>query len=308
MTKHNALLIGFAFSLNPDGGPGKYNRAIAKRMQCDIESGKYDASVGMQWEIYDALVDLCQEVGAPLPASLASTSLVATPPPFTPDDVIDPDAFINFLYSDDRSPQSTLRDHLEDIAQSIGYENLQAIRVLNDTIKREILAAQLNASLQNRQLYKSFVGAVKLESLSRKGQRRDWGEKRVMPVPNEYTDGLRRFQTLRVNRLIIEAIVPDSRLRRGGYLSTRGVLDQVIGEIGRSGRDLGTVRVYGHPAHSPRCRRQFLEYVWNRGWLLTPQQVVIDDMEEFWDPETAQDWCKSRQAWDEYEHDPVRLK
>jgi len=305
MIEQKTLLIGFAFSLTPDGSPGKYNQTLAERIKRDIDNGTW---IGSQWEIYDALVDLCQELGDPLPASLVGTSLVATPPPFVPDDIKDPNAFIDFIHSDTSPPRSTLQHHLTAIAQSVGYEDLRTIRTPKDTIKQEILSAQLNALLQDRQLYKSFVGSVDLVSLSRKGQHRDWNEKRAMPVPNKYPNGLRRFQTLRVNRLIIEAIIPESQLRRGGYLSTRGVLDQVIGEIGRSGRDLSTVRVYGHPAHSPRCRRQFLEYVWNHGWLLTPQQVVIDNMEEFWDPRTAQDWCKSREAWDEYENDPVRLK
>lgn len=310
MTEHKSLLIGFAFSLTPDGSPGKYNQAIAERIKQDITNSEANTWVSMQWEIYDALIDLYQEEGSPLPFILTDKSLVATPPLFAPDDIVALDTFVSSIYSNTSLPWSKLRDHLAAVAQSIGYKDLGAVLTLNDDLKRWALAAQLNALLRERQFYKEFVGTVKLIPLSRKGQHGDWNEERVMPDLAEarYADGLRRFQAQRINRLIIEAIVPESQLRRGRYLSTRGVLDQVIGEIGGSGRDLSQVRIYGHPAHSPRCRRQFLEYIWNHGWLLDPQHVVIDGLKKFWDDGTAQDWCKSPEAWEKYENDPERLK
>ena len=44
----NTLLIGFAYSLTPDGSPGSYNRALAESIKNDIDSGMDDAWVGMQ--------------------------------------------------------------------------------------------------------------------------------------------------------------------------------------------------------------------------------------------------------------------
>ena len=49
----NTLMIGFAYSLTPDGSPGSYNRALAESIKNDIDSGMDNAWIGMQWESTD---------------------------------------------------------------------------------------------------------------------------------------------------------------------------------------------------------------------------------------------------------------
>lgn len=304
----NTLLIGFAYSLTPDGSPGRYNRALAESIKNDIDSGMDDAWIGMQWEIYDALEELYAERGESVPADIVPLSLVATPPPFSSSEIGDPNKFVAFINRSETAPVTALRHKLVNVITSVGHTDLQNIRAPNGEILKEMVAAYLNAMLHDPFFYQSFAEEVKLQPLVRQAKDREWREERVMPTGDDYPNGLRRFQRQRVNRLIIEAIIPKDILKRGGYLSTRGVLDQIIPGIGRAGRDVTTVRVYGHPAHRPRCRRQFLEYVWNKGWPLSSDQVTFGHMNEFWDPNTAQEWCRSRDAWNQYEKDPGRLK
>lgn len=304
----NTLLIGFAYSLTPDGSPGSYNRALAESIKNDIDSGMDDAWVGMQWEIYDALEELCAERVESVPANVVSLSLVATPPPFSSSEIEDPNEFIAFINRSQTAPIAALGHKLLNVVRSVGHSDLQNIRAPNNEVLKEMLAAYLNAMLHDSFFYQSFAKDVDLQPLVRQAEDCEWREERVMPTGDEYPNGLRRFQRQRVNRLIIEEIIPKDILKRGGYLSTRGVLDQIIPEIGRSGRNVTMVRVYGHPAHRPRCRRQFLEYVWNKGWPLSSDQATFGQMYEFWDPNTAQEWCRSRDAWDQYEEDPGRLK
>ncbi len=61
--------------------------------------------------------------------------------------------------------------------------------------------------------------------------------------------------------------------------------------------------VYGHPEHSPRCRRQLIEAAWAAGWNLEPDRVYdVNKRQKWpWDPTTAQMWCRSKQNWDDYE-------
>lgn len=59
-TSGKTLLVGFAYSLMPDGSPGSYNQKIAKSMKEDMVmvNRKPEGEgpwVGMQWEIFDAL-------------------------------------------------------------------------------------------------------------------------------------------------------------------------------------------------------------------------------------------------------------
>ena len=78
------------------------------------------------------------------------------------------------------------------------------------------------------------------------------------------------------------------------------------------GRDIRYAFVFGHPEHSPRCRRQTIESGWEAGWNLTPSNVYdVNNSEaneikkwqgdQRWDLTTAQMWCRSKQNWDDYE-------
>ena len=57
-------------------------------------------------------------------------------------------------------------------------------------------------------------------------------EERVMPELKDYPDGLAQYQRIRVNRLIMEAIIQDRQiLNDSAYLSTQGVIQAALTEI-----------------------------------------------------------------------------
>jgi len=51
----NPLVLGFAYSLTAEGGPGLYNRILAQTIMTDW-AGR-DPWIGVQWEIRDAMDD-----------------------------------------------------------------------------------------------------------------------------------------------------------------------------------------------------------------------------------------------------------
>ena len=236
-----------------------------------------------------------------MPANVAPLSLVATPPPFGSSEIEDPNELIAFINRNETTPIIALRRKLLNIIASVGHAHLQNVSAPNNEVLKEMLAAYLNAMLHNPLFYQSFAENVELQPLVRQAEDRGWREERVMPTGDEYPNGLRCFQRQRVNRLIIEAIIPKDILKPGGYL---GAHKECLIRVPRDWK--GWPRYYSgsglwNPAHRPRCRRQFLEYVWNKGWPLSSEQVTFGHMYEFWDPNTAQEWCRSAMPQDQYD-------
>lgn len=132
-------------------------------------------------------------------------------------------------------------------------------------------------------------------------------EARQMPLSDS---PLFPFQTIRVNRLIIEAVIPyEDVLKRGTYLSTDGVLDQVLERFKEEVTSIRHVCVFGFPGHSPRCCRQTIESFWRVGRRDIGTQGVEDvravprnDWKALpWDSTTAQIWCRNLRNWLDYE-------
>jgi len=300
------LMIGFSFSLAPDGAPGTYNEKIAQGIREELKKANHQNGpwVGVQWEIYDAIEELDQESNDNFKAIdfIPETHVVA-PPLFQAEDFKNVEAIINLIRRGATHVLRTLRGKLEELLEQVGYASFDDALPLLDARK---LALFLNRLLEERKFFEDFVGDVELHDLHRSGLGSLGVEKRVMPNPNSYQEGLRRFQARRVNRLIIEAIIPDPEiLKRGQYLSTQGVIDQLLSQVEREEREIQYVLVYGHPEHSPRCRRQLIETAWERGWKLEVNDVIDVYNEQQrrwkWDPETAQMWCRSKKNWDDYE-------
>jgi hypothetical protein len=331
----HALVLGFAYSLTPKGLPGQYNEKIAKQLNRIIRQARglekdQRPWIGMQWEIFDAIErEWKGELNELL--SIVPLSHVGGPPLFSKKDIGSPKVIVNLLKTcyEDRINQlenkkltkaSTqagriLAEKVANLLIEVGYEADQSKpTVIFDAamFDETKLAQYFNRLIEAPHFHQDFYdehdqAVLELHNLYRTNVGSVGVEKRELPDKNKM---LRRFQRIRVNRFMIEAIFPDDKiLKRGEYLSTRGVLDQVTHEIEREGgREIKYAYVYGHPEHSPRCRRQLIESAWAAGWNLEPENVydmanrLQEDWEENrWDWETAQMWCRSKQNWDDYE-------
>jgi len=326
----HSLVLGFAYSLTPEGFPGTYNKLLAEQLEAVIVSAlKQEEAdrpwIGMQWEIFDAIAfgwkgELFD---------IVRRSHVGGPPLFSKDDILDPKAIVSQLkiwYEDLLQGQPTkpstqasrmLAGKVAQLIQQVGYQVTPNTTIFDEAMFDAVKLAQyFNQILYDKGFHKSFYDnnkqpVLELHDLYRTNIGSVGVENRRLPSSDE---DLGEFQRIRVNRLIIEAVFPDDRiLKRGKYLSTRGVLDQVTHVIEEEGgRDIKYAFVYGHPAHSPRCRRQVIESAWAAGWSLTPENVFdvnnTDPLEQKkwrgskrWDPTTAQMWCRSEQNWEDYE-------
>jgi hypothetical protein len=295
------LLLGFSYSLDPDGAPGSYNRAISAAMQQWLSN--HDSAgvlVAAQWEIVDALGE---HYNGPPPFAVP-------PPAFTTEDIADADALIHLLKNPATPAARHLADTLCDLLQRVGYapaaDGQEKIRILDQVnLTTERLAIYLNRLLDQTTFYTAFQGNVELHHLLRPAFGALGFEKRELPTGNA---PLLPLQKKRINRLIIEAIVADEKiLRRGSYLSTQGVLDRVLLQFQDKLGQIGKVQIFGFPAHSPLCRRLSIESLWKQGCFIDPQNVIdvsCQDPSQWhtlpWDANTAQIWCKSLQNWLDY--------
>ena len=126
-----------------------------------------------------------------------------------------------------------------------------------------------------------------------------------MPAPMDYPNGLGHYQRLRVNRLIIDAVIDnDQILRQGAYLSTSGVLDASIRAVDL--KAITEVVVLAHPAHLPRCLQQVESALKLQGAQRIAVIPGLSAVQWPWDDQVAQQWCCSEGAWSAYEQQ-VRL-
>ena len=235
------LMIGFSFSVWPDSSPGRCNDWIARSMRADLaQVGPHSRPwVGVQWEIYDALADL------------NTLSLAAAQ--FVPEHAIaGPACFYRADIRDGRGLMELLRDG-----------RFPAVRRLAESLKigpdpqtppdSAQLCAALNDIIDDRWLFDAFDGLVELADLDRRIDRPELSflgtEKRKLPTKGLYPNGLRKFQARRVNRQLIEAIVPERILARNECLDTGQVARHVLGTLDVS--SIGTVWVYASPPSRP---------------------------------------------------------
>ncbi len=272
---NQTLNLGFAFSLMPDGSPGAYNDRIAESLLAasnnpglEPEATRY----AIQWELADALLQIDPDW---FESQQHSGSLfVVEPPAFAVTDV---------------NPER-LAASLE---QNQGRHSSQLQTCLADT---DFSASALNHLLYDHEFAASFAG-LNLTSLVRPELGELFTEYRLLPSGRQK---LRRYQTKRVNRLIIEAIVQDPEaIGRAKYLSTAGVIKAVLDHWSLT--DIKRVIVFAHPAHTPRCLRQTVE-------VLNAMNAGVDSIvapltaETWpWQADVAQVWCRSQDNWLTYE-------
>ena len=276
------LILAFAFSLLPDGSPGSYNEILARQLNEHIkQSYKQNEKlplIALQWEIADALTDQYPHLAETL--NTQQKLFVIEPPRFRSSEVDE--------------------DRIESWLGSNAGKNGQLLLDCLGHIKDGSVLSRLNKLLDNGNLFKDFQG-IKFDNLTRPELGQLFTERRVIPSASQYPNGLRRFQRIRVNRLIIESIVHDRGvLKTGRYLSTPGVIDSVLDYRISSNQQFSVAHITAHPLHSPRCSKQTSD-----AFMAQSLDIKIMDNrvnEEFpWDSDSAQIWCQSFSNWNRYE-------
>jgi len=295
----NCLLIGFSFSLNKDGSPGSYNQKITSKIIEDINcikcGNKGNPWIGIQWEIYDALNIL--KDNSDFDMSLFPSSHVAPPPSFKTDEIkLDKlKGLLSMSDEDDNSDLNILRENIEKIMKEVD-ENSSIKNLTNHNV-----ASYFNRLLTEKKFFKDFYGKVVLKHLYRPERGPLAVEYRMMPDISEYNNGLRTYQTKRVNRLIIEAICGEI-ITTGEYLNTAGVLKLLLPKALAERPEISHIYIYAHPKHSHRCRRTLIEIAWELGFDVQFEYVYerCEGEEWKWESDTAQVWCRSEDNWNIY--------
>jgi hypothetical protein len=264
------LMIGLSYSLGPDGSPGYYNKVIAGLMEADyavLAANHPDSApwLGMQWEIWDALEGRDLQKAVPL-------EQVALPPRFAEADIRNPGA--------------------KDLIRLLTSLNAQKTP-LSETV------AALNGVLEDRNFAKRFRG-LQLPALQRTGHRFVWAEERR--IPDEFP--LKRLQTWRVNRLIVERLCP-AGINPGQYLGARAVFKMLLGQVAAVGDTVEEVWLYAHPEHFPACRDDvaFVAKELSIGLGKVVDRTTDQWNGGLWDEQTAQHWCRSFRQWRLYQAD-----
>lgn len=280
------LLLGFAYSLAPDGAPGVYNVDIANSIRKEFLKSQHDARpcIGMQWEIYDALEEDPGSSAGLLDA--VPHSDVAPPPRFREADILDINGIITSLRESQTPATRALVSKIPDI-----------FTIKND---KTALVSLFNQLLYDRNFYEVFESLIDLHDLHRPDKGMIGLEKRTIPDRRKYPHGLRRFQSQRLNRLIIEAILPESILDRGQYLNTKQVANHIFEQIKKGQRTIKHIVIYAHPEHRWWCRKNLTDSVKENNLRISSLQTYFGDTTLFWDSNTAQVWCRSKENWELY--------
>jgi hypothetical protein len=264
------LMIGLSYSLDADGSPGYYNKVIAGLMEADYRALAEERPnsalwLGMQWEIWDALDGRDVQKVVPL-------TQVASPPRFSEADIRNTGAKdLNRLLTWLESPATVHAD---------------MVKVLNGVLDDGNFATHFQE--------------LQLPVLQRGGHRLIWVEERL--VPRKFP--LTRFQTWRVNRLIVERLSPNG-INVGQYLGARAVFKMLFEQVATKGDVIQEVWLYAHPEHFPACRDD-ATFVANE--LSIRLGKIVDRTTDqwngrLWDAQTAQSWCRSIELWRAYQTD-----
>lgn len=312
----HTLLIGYSFTLRDDGAPGNCNETIAERMWCDMKTDDLDSRpyIAVQWEIYDALQDLGHPASAYIP-----DNLVIPPPRFTEGDIVSRGKLLELLTTPYTPAEHAL---LREIQNTDSWPALLAHIEKDEQFKisKTDLANLLNDLLADgkERLYQGFTGALDLHDLHRADKGPVGLEKRRLPDEGPRKDGaLRRFQAKRVNRLIVEEIIPERLmhefggtetsvgvLQRGQYLNVDGVATACLHQIKQNGHTIERIFVYGHPEHRDWCKSRTSALA-SKFLGVPAANVFLGDASSWsnaamWDRLSAQLWCRSQGNWRYY--------
>lgn len=276
------LIIGFSFSLHADGSPGLYNKVLAQYLlaqdvRAQIQAG---ACLHLQWEIAEAMY-----MEDPIAFKVLEPHLQVTQPSLYGDGDVQ---FSDLGFLDEGSS--------DQIALQQCYESAPGMNAL----------ARMNHLLLDAQLFKRFPGLA-LHDLTRPGLGDLFTEHRALPKPEKYLEGLGVFQRIRVNRLILSAVVNDpAKLAPLPYISTKDVIDRALDLV--QGRGATRIFVLAHPLHVGRCKRQLEAELTARRIADEFESVECADVKlTSWDKNSAQVWCRTEQNWQAYEQKVAEL-
>lgn len=282
MTNSPDIIIGFAFSLMSDGAPGSYNEKLAAHLSKLLENHQSEKGelpqVALQWEIADALEALYPDLTDEI--TNQNKLLIVRPPEFLTGEA-----------------EEGLFDDLLIACES---EHCKALQSCVDTISGGSITERLNSLLNDAKFYEKFSG-LKLTNLVRPSLGDLFTEDRSLPLQGHYPLGLRRYQRIRVNRLIIESVVDEPEIvKRGRYLSTTGVIDSVLDHCLNHAQEINNLSVVAHPLHAPRCVEQTMQALAARK-LDVCVHGEMQNVDFSWDSSGAQVWCRSLPNWNQYE-------
>jgi hypothetical protein len=318
----SAILIGFSFTLRPDGSPGRCNEVIARRMYDRWMSSLDDNKpiMAVQWEIYDAL----EELGAPVEMLFPDETLVAKPPAFTRKDIGSRMKLIELLAAPG-APAGRLL--LEELNRDPLWQRIP--KAGGPGVSVDDLVEVLNCVLESRTFYQPFRNLLDLHDLHRPTKGLVGLEKREIPRSGPLgAQRLGRFQTMRINRLIIEEIIPEvtslvvgpnessttfvhgpyecrnTVLSRGQYLNVEGVARGLLTTFSQQAAGLLDIKVYGHPEHRRWCESQTSKIATELN--LKIGQIALAEEDPWsegdkWDEHSAQIWCRSSENWSYYQ-------
>lgn len=270
----NQALTGFSFSLNPDGSSGSYNRALARHiLSLDLtNTGLY-----LQWEIAEAL----REEDLKAFSQLKSRMQIVSPPLF-------PDTEIDFK---DLNGLERTNHHLTTLKNLVTNTDGQDLR------------ESINKLLQDANLFKQFQG-LELKHLVREELGPLFTELRILPNPEDYPTGLGSYQCIRVNRLILSAIVNNSSLIKTlPYITTLDVIEETL--ISMTNHAVNHIGIVAHPLHAPRCQQLLDAAIAQKGLKQTTYRESIETPS--WDQSSAQVWCQSEANFLAYEKKVAEL-
>lgn len=326
---NETLMIGFSYSLDADGSYGWYNELIANKMAEDIScatTANFNPWVGVQWEIYDAISTRNSSILKMIPRCH-----VAQPPSFTEDDICNPEKVDSWLARRKNAAGNWAIDMLRD-ALEINKKYFPKLPAnANEKEYKAWLAAWLNTILEDDNLWRKIANARIQLSDGIRILRDTFTvvEERKMP---DSKATLTMFQRRRVNRLMIDTLcnVEEAYLRAMPYLSTQGVLNELLQKVENEGREIIRVRIYGNPVHVERCAKQFFRTASQRKWPISRSNIYVvmvtnkpDDPNDCWNnakrylwevnsnnwkEKTAQEWCRSLESWNAYNQEISVLK
>lgn len=240
----DSVYIGFAFGIRPDSSPGPCNELMARQIDAAIQHPP--GLLCVQSETSDAMVDQGLPAAAWQPQVIASLKLIGV------DDIPDPNALAPYL-------SITGNPGITELRNSLACWNTIETEA-NTARKQQLLVDALNSLLEQPDLYRRFAGIVVLPNLKRS---KPCGvEERILPASGPGgRANLSRFQALRVNRLIMESIVPElassdsgtgiTLLRRMSYVNTEDVARKATSVA--DPRSLKVITVFAQPEHKLWC-------------------------------------------------------
>jgi hypothetical protein len=282
-----------AFDKARNLGPGKKNPIIYGAACSLITSlrGNNPASFAV---VQSEFLDIEHERGPGL-ASLANEIYPVGATPFSPEEFVDLNQFINAVERPLDPAEEILSARVRKVAAELHSGSVDDI--LREARKYPTnVASWINRSLADPVLFKDFArlpGFV-LPPLVRPASGPFGVEIHELPELVEYDKkSLAPYQRACINRAIFDAVYPTA-LRPGRYVNTQHVADKIPNVSPKA-----VVACFGFFPHSERVSRTVASTLWNRGIEIPAERIIECPVYGKWEPE-GQQWCVSLEVFRAY--------